>query len=135
MPFTHALPGQLLIYVLVGVFQLVIDLLLFQSLISAGVDAVPANFISRLSAGLLGFAGHRIFTFRATWEIRNVPAFLRFIGWWVACTLLGGWLLGEFIDRSGMGAPLAAAKVAVELLLALASFLVFRHWVFGRRAR
>ncbi len=134
MPFNYALPKQILIYVLVGVGQLAFDLALFQWMVAAGVGTVPANFVSRLSAGVFGFVAHRLFTFRASWTIRNVPAFLRFIAWWVACTLLGGWLLGLLADRMGVGVSLAVAKVGLELLLALASFFVFRQWVFRRRA-
>lgn len=133
MPFRYALPRQVLIYLLVGVGQLAFDLLLFQFMVAAGLGAIPANFISRLSAGVLGFIAHRLYTFSASWTIRNVPAFLRFIAWWLACTLLGGWILDMLVAHLGTGLPLAAAKVSLELILALASFLVFRHWVFGRR--
>lgn len=134
MPFSYALPRQVLIYVLVGVGQLAFDLLLFQFMVAAGIGAIPANFISRLSAGVLGFIAHRLYTFRASWTIRNASAFLRFIAWWLACTLLGGWVLGMLVERLGVGVPLAAAKVGLELVLALVSFLVFRQWVFGRRS-
>jgi putative flippase GtrA len=133
LPFTHTLPRQLVIYTLVGLTALALDVVLFQMLIGTGLGTVSANFTSRLTAGLLGYLAHRRFTFRASWRIRDLPSFARFVTWWITCTLLGGWVLNLALGRFGEGLALAAVKVGLELLLALASFLVFRLWVFRRR--
>ncbi len=133
MAFRHRLSAQFVLYAVIGVIQLAADALLFFMLARWGMDGFLANTISRLSAGLLGYLCHALFTFRSDRPPHSTASLLRFLAWWLLCTALGGWVLNFSIQALGTGTSVLGIKVALELVLAALSFVVLRFWVFSPR--
>ena len=124
---------QPLLFGLVGGLQYLVDGALFALLISAGIGTSPANVTSRACAAGLGFVLNRYLTFGQREETvgRLARSLLRFALLWVSLTLLSTLaVLGlEQLWGAGTGQRIAA-KLVVEAVLAVASFLLSRYWVF-----
>lgn len=133
MPYHHRLSIQLVIYAIVGVAQLAVDAFLFLVLVKFGFDALLANLASRLAAGLSGYLCHAFFTFTSSWPTHDLVSFSKFLAWWLTCTVIGGLIMAQALGLFEQLATIAGIKIAVELAVALASFLVLRNWVFSPR--
>lgn len=120
-------------FVAVGGIQYLLDAALFAVLISAGIATTPANITSRASAAAVGFVLNRYVTFgqRNDTLRRFRNSLLRFVLLWVSLTLVSTlavlWLESVWGSDSSHR---IMAKLAVEAVLAVASFLLSRFWVF-----
>ena len=117
----------------VGGIQYLLDAALFAVLISTGIATTPANITSRASAAAVGFVLNRYVTFgqRNDTLERFRNSLLRFVLLWVSLTVVSTlavlWLESVWGSDS---AHRIMAKLAVEAVLAVASFLLSRFWVF-----
>ena len=126
---------QPLFFLAVGGIQYLLDAGLYAVLISNGLPTLPANITSRASAAAIGFLLNRYVTFGQRNESlkRFTSSLLRFLLLWGAMTLISSvavlWLQAVW---GGDTTSRVIAKLCVEAVLAVASFLVSRYWVFGR---
>jgi putative flippase GtrA len=126
---------QPLFYLLVGGIQYVIDAGLYAVLISNGVPTLPANITSRASAAGIGFLLNRYVTFGQRNESlkRFSSSLFRFLVLFAIMTLISSlavlWLQAVWGNDT---TSRIIAKMGVEALLAVASFLVSRYWVFRK---
>jgi putative flippase GtrA len=126
-----ALPRQLLLFLLAGLAQLLLDWALFVGLTRAGLPLVPANVAGRVCGACLGFWLNGRYTFAdASGRPRLDRAHrLRFVLAWLALTALSTVLLAALAQRYDLRAAWLA-KPAVEALIAAIGFVVWRQWVF-----
>ncbi len=117
-------------YFMIGCVVFFFDALVFWWVLSAfSFDAGIANFVSRFSAALLGFALHFSFTFsRSTHKLKS--SFLRFWIWWFGVTAIGSALLKFFDGVIGVDLWLALIKVVIEGGVVGMTFLVYKFWVY-----
>jgi putative flippase GtrA len=117
----------------VGGVQYLLDAGLYAVLIGSGIATLPANITSRASAAGVGFVLNRYLTFGQRNETlrRFSASLLRFVVLFAVMTLLSSlavlWLEVAWGDDNTRR---IAAKLLVEAVLAVASFLVSRFWVF-----
>lgn len=115
---------------LVGVAQIGIDWLIFVGLSALGVPVIASNIIGRVSGASFGFFANARFTFS---ERRSEPlgsgALLRFVVLWLATTAISS--AAMVAVEAELGLQLAwILKPLIDALLAAASFLASRHWVY-----
>lgn len=124
---------QPLFFLIVGGIQYLLDAALYALMISNGVNTLPANITSRASAASIGFLLNRYWTFGQRNESvkRFGSSLLRFLVLFATMTLISTlavlWLEAVWGDDN---MSRIIAKLLVEALLAVASFLVSRFWVF-----
>ena len=117
-------------FVLVGAGLIVVDWGVFVLLSALGMAAAPANVSGRVVGAVLGFLLNGHVTFgqpdapRIGWR-----RFARFALLWACLTVLSTVLVTWV--AAAMGLSMAwLAKPLVEGCLAVASFLLSRHWVY-----
>ena len=124
---------QPLFYLIVGGLQYLVDAGLYALIISNGVTTLPANVTSRASAASMGFLLNRYWTFGQRDETlkRFGSSLLRFLVLFATMTLIST-LVVLALERlwGDDNTSRIIAKMLVEALLAVASFLVSRLWVF-----
>lgn len=121
------------LFVAVGAFQYLLDTALYALLISFGIEIAPANIVSRLSAAASGFVLNRYVTFGQRNETvkRFSGSLMRFVLFWVATTVVSTLSIIWLADiLGGDNTQRVVAKVIVEAVLAVVSFLVSRYWIF-----
>lgn len=124
---------QPLFFLIVGGVQYLIDAGLYALMISNGVTTLPANITSRASAASMGFLLNRYWTFGQRNESlkRFISSLARFLVLFIAMTALSTlavlWLESQWGDDN---TSRIIAKLLVEAVLAVASFLTARFWVF-----
>ena len=122
-----------LVFLGVGAFQYLLDAGLYALLISQGMGTLPANIASRATAAGMGFVLNRYVTFEQrneTWKLL-ATSLARFILFWAVMTAIS--TLSVMLLESYWGAETdvrIAAKLLVEAVLAIISYLVSRFWVF-----
>jgi putative flippase GtrA len=124
---------QPLLFLLVGGFQYVFDAALYALFISIGINTLPANISSRAGAAAAGFLLNRYWTFgqREDTVKRFGASLARFIGLWLVMTLISSSAIVALEQSWGSdNTSRIVAKLLVEAVLAVASFLVSRFWVF-----
>jgi len=120
-------------FLAVGGIQYLLDAGLFALLISAGIATTPANITSRATAAAAGFVLNRYVTFgqRNDTLKRFRDSLLRFVVLWVSLTVVSTlsvlWLESVWGSDS---THRIMAKLAVEAVLAVVSFVLSRWWVF-----
>lgn len=121
---------QGVIFVVVGVAQVLIDWLLFSVLFWVTGAVSWPNVVARAGAALAGFQLHGRFTFatRDTTKFGRGPL-LRYVGLWLGMTALST-LSMEALARASAEHWVYLGKPAVELALAALSFVISRQWVF-----
>lgn len=125
-----ALSRQLLLFLLAGLAQLLVDWALFVALSHAGLALVAANLAGRVAGAALGFWLNGRFTFADGGKARLERAHLgRFLVAWLVLTAASTALLSLIASRYDLQAAWLA-KPAVEALMATIGFLVWRQWVF-----
>lgn len=121
---------QGLVFLLVGIAQLVVDWLLFVSSTSLGVPVGMGNVLGRIGGACLGFWLNGRYTFARENQPQNYRrALVRFGVLWVATTVVSTVAVSFLAGASGLKTAWAA-KPAVEAVLALVGFFVSRHWVY-----
>ncbi|MFC1690193.1 GtrA family protein [Pseudomonadota bacterium] len=124
---------QPLFFLGVGAIQYLLDAGLYALLITNGVGTMPANVTSRATAAGVGFVLNRYVTFRQRNETvkRLGTSLARFILFWGLMTLVS--TASVLMLESTWGdddSHRIAAKLLVEAVLAVVSYLVSRFWVF-----
>lgn len=120
-------------FLVVGGIQYLLDASLYALLISGGIATVPANITSRASAAAFGFLLNRYWTFgqRKDTLKRFGVSLGRFIIFWAVMTLISTaavYTLGVLWGSDNTSRIIA--KLVVEAVLAVISFLISRFWVF-----
>lgn len=124
------LAHQLLMFVLVGAAQVLLDWTVFVGLSYAGMGVVAANVTGRVSGACLGFWLNGRYTFAAGGRPRLDREHLaRFVIAWLVLTALSTLLVSAVAGRFDLQAAWLA-KPVVEALLAALGFVVWRQWVF-----
>jgi putative flippase GtrA len=125
-----SLARQSLGFLLVGGIQLLVDWSVFVAATHGGMAIEWGNLLGRVSGACLGFWLNGRYTFAETGRSRvSGQALWRFGILWLATTgvstLAVSWLAMQLgLAWAWLGKP------AVEALLAAASFLVSRHWIY-----
>jgi len=127
---SRALTRQLSLFLLAGAAQVLLDWAVFVSLSAAGVPLAPSNLAGRVVGAGLGFWLNGRFTFAGDGRSRLSGLQLRrFVVAWLLLTLLSTLLLSAVHSRFDLHAAWIA-KPAVEAVIALLGFVVWRQWVF-----
>lgn len=115
------------LFVVVGGLQFGLDAGLFVALTWVGMVPAWANIASRLVAACVGFFLNGRLTFGHK-ALTNVQ-FARYIACWMLLTAASTVTVAAVAELSGLQWAWLA-KVLVEIVLAAASFLLMRNWVF-----
>lgn len=120
-----------LLYGVIGGFQLVVDWLSFFTLTSLGVAVVPANVTGRIVGACFGFWLNGRFTFSRRGQAPPLgrPQLLRFVVVWLAAAALSTSAVWALAHMQGLWAAWVG-KFMVDGLLAGASFLLSKYWVY-----
>ncbi len=125
-----ALSRQLFLFLLVGGLQLLVDWAVFVLLTYLGLPLVAGNIGGRVTGALLGFWLNGRYTFAHGGQPRLDGMHLRrFIVAWLLITVLSTGLLSLVEHQFDLRAAWIA-KPAVEALMALVGFGVWRQWVY-----
>ena len=125
-----ALSRQVLLFLVIGCTQFVLDWGLFVALSHAGVPVAPANVASRVTIAFLGFYLNGRYTFAHGGRPRlDREHMARFAIAWLALTALSSVLLVAVERQFDLHAAWLA-KPVVEALMAGIGFIVWRQWVF-----
>lgn len=126
----NALPWQALSFVLIGGLQVLLDWLVFFVLTALAVPVPAGNLAGRMAGASLGFWLNGRVTFRrADGSSLNRRALARFIVLWLLMTTISTGLLTAAAQQASLSL-LWLLKPVIELLLALLSFFINRHWVY-----
>lgn len=121
---------QLLLFLLIGGLQVLVDWTVFVLTTHLGLSLVTGNLAGRVSGALLGFWLNGRYTFAHGGQPRLDSLHLRrFIIAWLLMTTLSTLLLWAVEQRFDLQAAWLA-KPAVEALMALIGFVVWRQWVY-----
>lgn len=125
---------QGMLFVLVGGLQLLLDWLVFVLLSWVGLPVIASNLLSRLTAAGCGF----YLNGRVTFAAQDGPRLgrmrgVKFLVLWSVLTLISTLVMQWLASGPGLNAAWLA-KPLVEAVLAVASFLLQRHWVYGARS-
>jgi len=117
-------------FVMVGGCLVLVDWAVFVLLTALGLATVPANVASRAVGAVLGFCVNGYVTFgdRTTPRL-GLRRFARYVAMWVTMTCLSSLLVALVADELTLQMAWLA-KPVVEAGLAVASFLLSRHWVY-----
>ncbi|VUM10124.1 GtrA family protein [Stenotrophomonas maltophilia] len=123
--------GQMLKFGVIGGVQLVIDWALFVVLSWGGTPLVAANLVGRVGGAAFGFWLNGKYTFTDGKNVARLSRTqgLRFAMTWVLMSLLSSGLVWVVGHHAGIGWAWIA-KPACDLLLALASFFISKHWIY-----
>ena len=133
----RVLVKELSAFGVVGVVSFVVDLAVFQFLITqTAVGAVPAKLVAAAVSTTTAFLGHRFWSFSHRSHSRLHPDYVRF------AVVNGGTLLLSLSVIALVGYPLGqvgvlalqAANIASIAIGTAMRFLVYRAWVFPARA-
>lgn len=118
---------RVILFLIIGGVQFAFDSGLFIVLTYWGMLPLPANFLTRFSAAMLGFLLNGKVTFGQSRLTRQ--QLLRYVLLWISLTLLS---TGAVTVTGSMGGIQAAwvMKICIEILLAMLSFVLMRRWVF-----
>lgn len=127
---SFALSRQLFLFLLIGGCQVLLDWAVFVALTHAGLPLVASNLVGRLCGAMLGFQLNGRYTFANESRARlNGQHFRRFLVAWLLITTLSTLSLWMVLHRFDMQAAWLA-KPAVEAVMAVIGFVVWRQWVF-----
>ena len=127
---SRPLTRQMLLFLLIGAVQVLLDWTVFVGLTHAGVSLVIGNLSGRLSGACLGYWLNGRYTFAVDGRARLDRAhLLRFIAAWLLLTALSTLLLSGVEQRFDLRAAWLA-KPMVEALMASIGFVVWRQWVY-----
>ena len=125
-----ALSRQMFLFLLIGAGQVLLDWAVFVFLTHAGLPLVAGNLAGRLCGALLGFQLNGRYTFANQGRARLDGMHLRrFIIAWSLITALSTLSLSAVEHRFDLQAAWLA-KPAVEAVMAMIGFVVWRQWVF-----
>lgn len=124
------LSRQLALFVLIGLFLVVVDWAVFSALFYFGLPLIVANVIGRVVGAVLGFYLNGRITF-ADGDVARLQRrhLLRFVMAWILWTALGTLLMQYSRQWFGAQAPYLA-KPLIEAFLAALSFVSSRFYVY-----
>jgi Predicted membrane protein len=117
-------------FLFVGGCLVLVDWGVFVLLSASGVNTPVANVAGRVVGALLGFVANGHITFGSAGQGRlGMRRFVRFAMLWLVMTVMSTYLVSEVathlsLQTAWLGKPM------VEAVLAVASFIVSRHWVY-----
>jgi putative flippase GtrA len=125
-----AFSRQVLLFLLVGLGQILLDSAVFVGLTYLGLPLVAGNLAGRVCGATLGFwlNGRHTFAIAGRPRLQRIHL-LRFVIAWSALTALSTLLLAA-VDSQFELRGAWIAKPAVEALMAVFGFVVSRQWVF-----
>ena len=124
------LTRQIVVFLVVGALQLVVDSAVFIGLSALGLAVIPANVAGRVSGASLGFWLNGRYTFADQGRPRLSGRHLRrFVIAWLLLTVLSTAALYAIEARSNLQMAWLA-KPLVEALNAAIGFVVWRQWVY-----
>lgn len=127
---SRTLSRQFLLFLLIGGAQVVVDWAMFVALTYAGLPLVAGNLAGRATGACLGYWLNGRYTFSSDGHARLDTVHLRrFVVAWLSMTALSTLLLAGVEHRIDLQAAWLA-KPAVEALMALIGFIIWRHWVY-----
>ncbi len=118
-------------YLLAGGLQWLLDWGVMVGLSHAGVPVFAANLAGRVCGALLGFWLNGRFTFAGEGHAIGRRQFARFAFTWLVTTCLGTWAVARVDAAFGLHRAWLA-KPAIDVVLAVAGFLLSRHWIYRR---
>ena len=126
----HPITRQALLFLAVGLAQLLLDTAVFIALTALGLPLAPGNVLGRVSGACLGYWLNGRYTFARG----GVPQLQRrhlwrFVLAWSALTLASTGLLLAVETSAGLAGSWLA-KPLVEALMAAIGFVVWRQWVY-----
>lgn len=117
-------------FLAVGLVQVALDSTVFVAATHLGMAVAWGNIAGRVAGAGLGFWLNGRYTFAENGRSRvNRQALLRFGILWLATTVASTWAVSWLAAYLGLGWAWLG-KPAVEAVLALAGFLVSRHWIY-----
>ncbi|MGF6710220.1 putative flippase GtrA [Luteibacter sp. W1I16] len=131
-PFARRLPIwciEVFLFVAVGGAQLVVDAATFIGLSHWGLSVPIANVVARMAGALLGFWLNGKITFLKEDERLHRVHLGRFAMFWLAATAVSTGALALATHTLGL-VTAWIIKPVIEILLAIVSFLVSRHWIY-----
>jgi putative flippase GtrA len=130
---SSSLPRQSVLFLLVGLAQLVVDTAIYIGLTALGMPVTPANIAGRVGGVSLGFALNARYTFAVDGQSHmGRRTMFRFLVMWLALTALSTLILAQVAGSAGLQGSWLA-KPAVEAVMAAIGFIIQRHWVFRPR--
>lgn len=123
--YPHLRQGGL--FLLIGLAQLALDSSIFIGMTALGLPVVASSLIGRSSGAAIGFWLNGRYTFGKAKLDRSHAA--RFIIAWLLLTVLSTALISSIAAQLGLHAAWLA-KPLVEAALAVASFVISRHWIY-----
>lgn len=127
---SRTLSRQFLLFLLMGGVQVVVDWAMFVALTYAGLPLVAGNLAGRATGAALGYWLNGRYTFASDGRPRLDAVHLRrFLAAWLAITALSTLLLAGVEQRMDLQAAWIA-KPAIEALMAVIGFAVWRQWVY-----
>lgn len=116
-------------FVVVGLAQMAVDFAIFVVTLRLGLDIGYANVAGRIAGAASGYLINGSWTFRAGSErMLGGMSLSRYAFAWTVLTLVGTWAVWAL---SLLGTNPLGAKLLVEGMLAIASFIVMRVWVYS----
>lgn len=116
-------------FVGIGLLQWLVDWGVMVTLSHFGLAIVYANLAGRVSGALLGFSLNGRITFARDGATPGWRQFRRYVIWWAVSALFSTSAVTA-ID-TGFGLRVAwLGKPLVDGLLAIAGFVISRHWVY-----
>lgn len=126
---------QLVLYIAFGVFQLILDWMLFLFFVHIGIRVPIANVMSRFSAAVCGYLLNGYMTFAAEGKFRpGIGNFSKFATLWICLTICSTTLVSLSATTFGPRL-LPVAKFAVEAVMAACSFVAMKFWVYQRKGK
>lgn len=120
---------QLIKYFLFGLFQFLLDFLLFVWLEKAGVMVILANTASRLIAAVAGYCLNKKYTFDAG-AVKSRAMFVRFWLFWLFMTGFSSLLMLAWSKAMAGTWSNGIGKLIVEALMFCFGFLISKMWVY-----
>ena len=128
------LPRQLVLYVVVGLAQLAVDSAVYVATTAAGLPVPAGNLAGRCAGAGLGYGLNGRYTFAGDGGTRlHGRTLWRFVVMWTALTAVSTLAVAQVAVLAGLQGSWLA-KPFVEAVLAVAGFVVQRHWVFRPRS-
>jgi putative flippase GtrA len=119
--------GQLARYLVVGVSNTAITLVVYGALVRAGLPAVAASVLGFAAGAVNGFRLNRGWTFRS--DRRGASAATRYVI--VLLIGLGLNAIGVALAVGVAGLPKGAGEIAALTPVTATTFVLARAWVFG----
>jgi len=121
---------RFVLFLIFGGIQFCLDAGLFMLMSYLGLSAIIANVLARFLAACTGFLLNGRMTFGR--EKLDRMQFVRYVICWVILTCVSTLVISLVAETAGLKWAWGA-KLAVEVVLAFASFLMMRNWVFAAK--